>query len=631
MAPKTKTSKPYQAGPVWTSEQAPSMKTAPLPSGPSCQPCPDCGGLTCLCRPRFFAGQLLTEKDLNQLDSYIKAKNQLHNRYLFGSGVVCGLEVRCGPCGDGVTVTPGYALSPCGDDIVVCKLDQVDVCGLISQCTKSSAPDCRPYAPGGSKCDDLVEDWILAIRYEETPSRGITALTGAGQGCGCSCGCSGCTGSSGCGCGGTGQSGGCCGQTQTASQPIANKVPRRGSPPACEPTLTCETYRYEIFKAPVTKDRSDNPFSVAGLGGLASLGENDMFQRMACCVKDITATVPPVPQQGAAGDTPQWRQAVVQWLCTVKQILADHFKQAGNFDCEIPHTLQNIAFPDPQSQSFLYDTEVAVFALVTVWLEELVACFCSAALPACPPPGDPRVPLALVSVRRSDCGIVSVCNWTPMRKHVMTFPTLDHWFGWIPIGPVLREIMHALCCNVFNIKVPEKYGHTKEPPAAAQAAEAVGIRANVDANETIVVTGGSNPNDAPLNMDVGRYGPAGPAGTFAEALVKNLRGDSNLLRRSDLIDAMTKPINVGSAAMTRQQDVDQLAGTPAMRLIAEALRPLANAIPTGTVPADSGSAAPAAAPASSDDLAAMRSELAGLKEKLGQHEEEIARLKTSKG
>ena len=37
--------------------------------------CPDCGALECLCRPRFFAGQLLSEQDLNRLDQYIKNKN----------------------------------------------------------------------------------------------------------------------------------------------------------------------------------------------------------------------------------------------------------------------------------------------------------------------------------------------------------------------------------------------------------------------------------------------------------------------------------------------------------------------------------------------------------------------------
>src|SRR5512134_2333685 len=102
---------------------------------PECDPrpvCPACGGLECLCRPRFFAGQLLTEEDLNRLDHYIVAKQKLHNRYLHGWGVVCGLDVVCDDCGEGsVIVQPGYALSPCGEDVIVCGDQRVPVCDLI--------------------------------------------------------------------------------------------------------------------------------------------------------------------------------------------------------------------------------------------------------------------------------------------------------------------------------------------------------------------------------------------------------------------------------------------------------------------------------------------------------------------
>src|SRR5690242_3026460 len=82
----------------------PSPAPAPSPPGSCPPPCPVCGGLECLCRPRFFAGQLLTADDLNRLEGYILQKNKLHNRYLHGWGVVCGLEVDCHPCPGYVTV-----------------------------------------------------------------------------------------------------------------------------------------------------------------------------------------------------------------------------------------------------------------------------------------------------------------------------------------------------------------------------------------------------------------------------------------------------------------------------------------------------------------------------------------------
>src|SRR5438309_1287188 len=90
-----------------------------------------CGGTGCMMcrtqlyvRPQFFAGQLLTEDDLQSLENYVVAKNRLHNSRLFGEGVVCGLQVLCHPCGDGrILVQPGYALDCCGNDIELsCKI-----------------------------------------------------------------------------------------------------------------------------------------------------------------------------------------------------------------------------------------------------------------------------------------------------------------------------------------------------------------------------------------------------------------------------------------------------------------------------------------------------------------------------
>src|SRR5262249_48722469 len=131
-------------------------------------PCPACGGLECLCRPRFFAGQLLTEEDLNRLERYVVEKDKLHNRYLNGWGVVCGLELVCDPCSTtNVTVRTGYALSPCGEDIVVCKEPSVNVCDLINRCRPTSHPDCDPpwTAAPNSACLEGVERWVLAICY----------------------------------------------------------------------------------------------------------------------------------------------------------------------------------------------------------------------------------------------------------------------------------------------------------------------------------------------------------------------------------------------------------------------------------------------------------------------------------
>jgi hypothetical protein len=82
--------------------------------------CPVCQGLRCMERPRYFAGQLLTETELNSEQEYVRAKQRLHNRYLHGSGVVCGLQVVCSDCDGWVTIKEGYAIDPCGNDVIVC-------------------------------------------------------------------------------------------------------------------------------------------------------------------------------------------------------------------------------------------------------------------------------------------------------------------------------------------------------------------------------------------------------------------------------------------------------------------------------------------------------------------------------
>lgn len=458
--------------------RAPGAKEKPLAPDPSCQPCPDCGGLECLCRPRFFAGQLLSEQDLNRLDHYITEKHKLHNRHLHGSGVVCGLEVRCAPCDSGlVTVSSGYALSPCGEDIVVCKSDTVDICALIARCRTDSEPDCKPYA-GQDSCGEVIEEWILTVRYAESPSRGITPLTGAGQGCGCSCAgpCSGkCGGGGSCGCGGGAACS--CGTAKGHADPAPLAQPRlnRGAPPSCEPTLTCETYRYDVFRAPPRKEKDPvgNGDDVKGeLGGIAGIFdqlEGDMMARITCCLKELQAVIPSPPGDIEQPIPDNMRNAWFQWGCQVRTALANYFVRTGGHNCEAIAQLQAIVVPAPNQpvQSFQPAMEEAIGQFALLLLEAMFACICSNALPPCPPAGDPRVPLALVKVRRGDCHVVSVCNWTPLRKHVLTFPTLSYWFGFIPIARLVREAMHALCCDMFGLKYalrPPKAEPVPPPP-----------------------------------------------------------------------------------------------------------------------------------------------------------------------
>lgn len=141
--------------------------TASLTTKPDCG-C-GCGGSSswpsAFVRPRFFAGQLLTEDDLTLLVDYTTAKTRLHNRNVLGPGVLCGFEVGCDPCGGGhVVVRPGHALDCCGNDIVLACKESVDVAALVRELRVSSL---------GVRCDDPCDDgkrgYGLYVRYEETP------------------------------------------------------------------------------------------------------------------------------------------------------------------------------------------------------------------------------------------------------------------------------------------------------------------------------------------------------------------------------------------------------------------------------------------------------------------------------
>lgn len=113
-------------------------------------------------QPRFFSGQLLTEDDLQTMVNYVTTKNRIHNRYLHGSGVGCGLEVRCHPCGNGkVLVTPGYALDCCGNDILVPCEVTLDINAMVRELKlKQFGHDCGDPCEGRTQTANGEEEQI---------------------------------------------------------------------------------------------------------------------------------------------------------------------------------------------------------------------------------------------------------------------------------------------------------------------------------------------------------------------------------------------------------------------------------------------------------------------------------------
>ena len=122
------------------------------------------GGTRCQCdssqtpfetsfsRPNFFAGQMLTDEDLRDAMNYMVQKNRLHNRHLFGEGVVCGLQVDPHPCPEDrhkVIVRKGHAINGCGDDIVAPRDQELDIVKMAYELLQRN----RGYG-----CDDPCRD-----------------------------------------------------------------------------------------------------------------------------------------------------------------------------------------------------------------------------------------------------------------------------------------------------------------------------------------------------------------------------------------------------------------------------------------------------------------------------------------
>ena len=403
-------------------------------------PCPVCKGLECLCRPRFFAGQLLTEEDLNRLQSYVINKGKLRNRYLHGWGVACGLEVMCDACEPGnVVVSSGYALSPCGDDIVVCGDASVNVCELIDAC-RPREPVCdTPYQNEPTPCREGIEQWVLAVCYDETPTRGITALLGTGEG-GCGCGGS---------CKGASKSGGSCG-CAVASKPKAAR-------PQCEPTQVCEGYRFKAYKLPRPANRFGNQFPVNGdrAALMAWLHANrsrlgPLLERVLCCVLSAMDLRAQIRENRLDGASP------LAIYLEYAEALRDFAREFSIHDCRALARLNELLESAdrfvsaigsrPPTAAELAELAERMRVLDRVWMDLVAECFCSALLPSCPDNAtDNCVPLAVVTLERRSCRILEICNWQE-RKLLITWPTVSYWLSWLP-WEQLRRFVARLCCE----------------------------------------------------------------------------------------------------------------------------------------------------------------------------------------
>jgi hypothetical protein len=411
--------------------------------------CPACTGLGCLDRPRFFAGQLLSEAELNSEMDYILAKQRLHNRYLHGVGTVCGLEVVCNNCNGQVTVKAGYAIDPCGNDIIVCQDQQFDVMKAIQACCdavkKKNKTVCDPYQPFNPGCTGLEQKWCITIAYQETPTQPVTPLRGKTKTCSCagscssvgSCGCNGGNGST------TTASNGC---TSTATAPTTP------TSTACEPTRVLESFTLGVVPDPGNCTDAQTLFQNTLLGNIfrcfsALLDIKTAFSPTT--VKIIGLIIPP----GSLPNSQVANSDAFAACCQLRQYAINLFTNADfNIKCTVLNAFDAIICPQPPQDSdtgsdpeYLSQVQDTMQATLLLLVEFVRDCICDTIMPSCPTdPGDDRLILACLTIK--DGTITDICNFG-CRQFAGSFPSFFYWLSLIPIGPLLKLLADDICCT----------------------------------------------------------------------------------------------------------------------------------------------------------------------------------------
>ncbi len=400
-----------------------SNVTTTKPCG--CKPsCPTCDGLECLERPRFFCGQLLTDEDLDAAQRYVIEKNRLHNRYLVGSGVACGLMVECGTCCDCcLVINPGYAIDCCGNDIVVCRPEPFDVCAYIDRCFCRPDPcDDKPVDP----CTKDPREYCLVLSYAEKPAHPVAALT---EGCGC-----GGHGGSECSCG--------CGSGRPSKRQNGN----------CQYSRVQETFRLDLIPH---DPKSDKP----GLSNFLNDRFKSLIEFESKWAAIATAAEADLNLPAPTAD-PQTRHNLLNKHFTrMKDVLIDAIERYGAIACGYRKQLAGQLFP-PLAPHALPPNYNAVFATLADTARRLTReLLCRAFLAPCPPCTEEGVVLACLTV--ADGKITELCNFP--RRQLVTGPMLQGLFGLLMAQS--RQSLEQICCER---RMPSM-GHTTAPAGSMSA------------------------------------------------------------------------------------------------------------------------------------------------------------------
>lgn len=374
--------------PVIKAPQEMKMKNKP-------KVCPSCSGLECFERPRYFCGQLLTDKDLDAGQRYVIEKSKLHNRYLVGTGVVCGLAVRCHSSCDGVVVIEeGYAIDCCGNDIVVCGSVEFDVLGYLKANRRQEEPSCNgKITPRPSRCDEEPKEYCLLISYNEEPSRPTTALV---------------------------RNNGC-------------NVNR------CEPSRTNEVFRFDLIeKQDMTKSMPPS-----------------LWDKVHECVSKVWSQGTrfsqelQVAQKQDIQDIRKFHTDVFGIFCRMEAYITQIYRDGPNVRCNLAAKLHEIeqSFPafteNPDARGdYLRQVYTAVFHLDVLLFQFIIDCICDALLVPCADCGDQEgVFLACLTVQCDK--IEKICN--TVRTQIISGPALRYWLQ--PLYAKVGMLLEFLCCE----------------------------------------------------------------------------------------------------------------------------------------------------------------------------------------
>jgi len=113
----------------------------------------------------------------DMIDRLCRARDlRFHNKHLHGWGIVCGLQVECGPDAAGtsrrhVTVRSGYALDCEGNDIILDRAETLDLVRMIEEANiiSTSSPPASPLTspPGGFRDGEVC----LILETDERQKR----------------------------------------------------------------------------------------------------------------------------------------------------------------------------------------------------------------------------------------------------------------------------------------------------------------------------------------------------------------------------------------------------------------------------------------------------------------------------